>query len=181
MGRCDTNLTYILLITCILLFIVIVLLVTNPRLNDKNQSVMHDRVPMRHRSSTIQPTIQPTIDNNVTIHTERGLPDPYIPPMVRSGNINYQQIGILTRNDIGETILPLMGRELYRTGGKWNYYTMNDKNNMVRLPIQVNGKSGTAEYGCDQLYSNDSVYVQGYNTSFTVTIYETSQIHYSPF
>ena len=123
----------------------------------------------------------PSLDNNVTIYTDRGLPDPYVPPMVHPINRTYQQVGILTRNDIGETILPLMGRELYRTGGKWNYYTLNDKNNMIRLPIQVNGKSGTAEYGCDQLYTNDPVYVQGYNTSFTVTIYETSQIHYSPF
>lgn len=160
MGRCHTNINSILLITCILFFIVIVLLVKNPQ---NNHNI-------------------PSIDNNVTIKTNnRELPDPYVPPMVRTMNINYQQVGILTRNDLGETILPLMGRELYRTGGKWNYYTMNDKNNMIRLPIKVNGKSGTAEYGCDQLYNNDSVYVDGYNSSFYVTIYEKDNIHYTPF
>uniref|UniRef100_A0A6C0BT44 Uncharacterized protein n=1 Tax=viral metagenome TaxID=1070528 RepID=A0A6C0BT44_9ZZZZ len=160
MRRCDTNVNVILLFVCILLFIVILLLVTNPQVITNPQ----------------------TIDNNVTIRTDRQeLPHPYMPPMVRTMNMDYQQVGILTRNDSGETILPLMGRELYRTGGKWNYYTMNDKNNMIRLPLQVNGKSGTSEYGCDQLYSNDSVYVDGYNASFIVKIYETNQMTYSPF
>jgi hypothetical protein len=159
MPRCSTNVNLILLFTSMILFILIIVIVSNPMANT-----------------------QPSIDNNVTIKTgSRQLPDPYMPPTVRSMNMNYEQVGILTRNDSGETILPLMGRELYRTGGKWNYYTMNDKNNMVRLPLQVNGKSGTNEYGCDQLYTNDSVYVDGYNTSFVVTIYERDHMRYTPF
>ena len=159
MPRCSTNVNLVLLFTSMILFILIIVIVSNPMVNT-----------------------QPSIDNNVTIKTgSRQLPDPYMPPTVRSMNMNYEQVGILTRNDSGETILPLMGRELYRTGGKWNYYTMNDKNNMVRLPLQVNGKSGTNEYGCDQLYTNDSVYVDGYNTSFVVTIYERDHMRYSPF
>ena len=153
------NATSILLCTTMILLVVILVIVTNPPMNT-----------------------QRSIDNNVTIKTDtRQLPDPYMPPTVRSMNMNYDQVGILTRNDSGETILPLMGRELYRTGGKWNYYTMNDKNNMIRLPLQVNGKSGTNEYGCDQLYTNDAVYVVGYNTSFVVTIYERDQMRYTPF
>ena len=98
--------------------------------------------------------------------------------------MDYKQVGILTRtvqkqND--ETILPVMGRPLYTNKSKWQYYTMNDKNNAIKLPMSHNGRSCTNEYGCDELLSGDTVYVEGYNDSFKVTIYENSQPRYIPF
>ena len=38
-----------------------------------------------------------------------------------------------------------------------------------------------SEYGCDELMSGDTVYVEGYNDAFKVTIYENSQPRYIPF
>jgi len=96
---------------------------------------------------------------------------------------SYRQMGILTplhNNSKKEKILPLMGRPLYINRDKWQYYTMSDQNNSVKLPILYNGRSCTNEYGCDQLNSGDRVFVEGYNQGFKVTIYETNTIQYLP-
>jgi hypothetical protein len=78
-------------------------------------------------------------------------------------------------------ILPLMGRPLFTNRNKWQYYTMSDQNNSVKLPIIRNGRSCTNEYGCDELYSADIVYVEGYNQAFRITIYDNDTIKYIPF
>ena len=57
----------------------------------------------------------------------------------------------------------------------------NDKNNSVKLPVSKNGRSATQEYGVDELYNGDVVYVEGYNEAFKVKIYDNNQpqyIHY---
>jgi hypothetical protein len=93
----------------------------------------------------------------------------------------YRQLGILTRyGGKDETILPLMGRPLFSKRDKWNFYTMNDKNNMIKLPIKVKGKSGTSEYGCDNVYNGDIVFVEGYNDAFKVTTYDNDVVRYLP-
>jgi hypothetical protein len=99
----------------------------------------------------------------------------------QSVDTTYRQIGILTRMNGEEMILPLMGRPLFTNRDKWNFYTMSDKNNMVKLPITNKGKSCTDEYGCDNLYNGDSVYVEGYNDSFKVTVYDNQIMRYIPF
>ena len=97
------------------------------------------------------------------------------------GNATYRQIGILTRyGGKDETILPLMGRPLFPNRDKWNFYTMNDKNNMIKLPVKVKGRSGTSEVGVDNVYSGDLVFVEGYNEAFKVTTYENDVIRYLP-
>ena len=116
--------------------------------------------------------------------------DPYSPPLKDpyfpsgSGTVNiqtrgssYTQLGILTRST---DILPLMGRRL-NGRDKYQYYTISNMGNLnTKLPIRVKGRSGTNEYGCDEIYSNDTVYVDGYNDSFRVTIYENGQFTYIP-
>jgi hypothetical protein len=93
----------------------------------------------------------------------------------------YRQLGILTRyGGKDETILPLMGRPLFMKRDKWNFYTMNDKNNMIKLPVKVKGKSGTSEIGCDNLYTGDIVFVEGYNDAFKVTTYDNDIVRYLP-
>ena len=93
----------------------------------------------------------------------------------------YRQVGILTRyGGKDETILPLMGRPLFTRRDKWNFYTLNDKNNMIKLPVKVNGKSGTSEYGCDNVYNGDVVFVEGYNDAFKVTTYDNDVVRYLP-
>ena len=91
---------------------------------------------------------------------------------------NYTQVGILTRN--GDLILPLMGRKLTRD--KMQYYTVSNTGNMnTKLPISKNGKSCTGEYGCDEVYNGDTVFVEGYSDTFRATIYENSRFNYIPY
>lgn len=104
-----------------------------------------------------------------------------------SADMPYQQIGILTkmvqssRMDGGEpTILPLMGRSLMNGRDKWQYYTVSNTNNAVRLPVSVKGKSCTNEYGCDSIYNGDTIYVEGYDDTFKATVYENSTLRYIP-
>jgi hypothetical protein len=90
----------------------------------------------------------------------------------------YTQVGILTREK--DLILPLMGRRLMRD--KMQYYTISNTGNMnTKLPISKNGKSCTGEYGCDEIYNGDTVYVEGYSDTFRATIYENSRFNYIPY
>lgn len=108
----------------------------------------------------------------------RGIP---INVKTRGYDTSYRQAGILTRVNGPETILPLMGRPLHANRNKWQYYTMSDKNNSVKLPVSRSGRSCTNEYGCDEIYNSDTVYVEGYNDAFKVTIYDNSEPRYIPF
>jgi hypothetical protein len=145
--------------------------------------------------------------NNIPVNDV--LMNPYVPPLrderyfipevvpIRRGMIpinvstnpgavdtNYRQMGILTplhNSSKKDKILPLMGRPLLVNRDKWQYYTMSDQNNSVKLPIIHKGRSCTNEYGCDQLYNGDRVYVEGYNQAFKITIYENDVIKYIPY
>jgi hypothetical protein len=128
--------------------------------------------------------------------------DPYVPPLKTTGLINmggrvglpvniqtrgilsdYQQVGILTRSNraSSDMILPLMGRRIMSGRDKWQYYTISGSGNLnTKLPVSVKGKSCTSEYGCDDIQNGDVVYVEGYNETFRVTIYDNSAFQYIP-
>ena len=99
-----------------------------------------------------------------------------------TANVAYSQSGILTKqgNSGEQMILPLMGRNLYNGRDKWQYYTMTNGAGSIntKLPISVNGKSGTSEYGCDSISTGDTVYVEGYNDTFRATVYENALMQY---
>lgn len=99
----------------------------------------------------------------------------------QSVDTSYRQVGILTRLNGSEMILPLIGRPLFSNKDKWNFYTMSNHNSMIKLPITHKGKSCTSEYGCDNLYNGDTVYVEGYNDAFKVTVYENQTMRYIPY
>ena len=109
-----------------------------------------------------------------------------IPPIAtRPFDKNYRQIGILTRNNNNSTstsheILPLMGRRQFTSRDKWQYYTMTGNNIQMKLPVSVNGKSCTGEYGCNEIFNNDTVYVEGFKDVFVATIYENNTFNYIP-
>lgn len=99
----------------------------------------------------------------------------------RSVDTTYRQVGILTRGGGSqETILPLIGRPLFTNRDKWQFYTLSDKNNAIKLPVIINGKSGTNEYGCNNVSTGDTVYVEGYNDAFRVTAYDSASLRYLP-
>ena len=145
---------------------------TQPRMND----------------TLLDPYNPPLVDNSyfgmgggmvmpINIQTQAQRP----PPMVMMAADNYQQVGLLTRANGSEMILPLMGQSLYTNRDKWNYYSMSDKNNIVKLPISFKGRNGMAEYGVDSLNSGDHVRVEGYNDKFKVTMYDNKLLRYIPF
>ena len=102
----------------------------------------------------------------------------------RGTDSNYQQIGILTQNKnngVDNLILPLMGRRSHTGRDKWQFYTTSNTGHLSsKLPISINGKSCTSEYGCDDIYNGDNVYVEGYNDIFNVTKYENDTLRYIP-
>ena len=131
--------------------------------------------------------IQPTQPNSNDI-----LLNPYTPPYRNDGygmirdrmlvptatnigavDVAYRQIGILTPTN---QILPLMGRPLLTNRDKWQFYTMTKHN--IKLPIKHHGKSGSNEYGCDNIFSGDIIYVDGYEEGFKATVYDNDTMQY---
>lgn len=100
----------------------------------------------------------------------------------RGPNAEFRQVGILTRkNGTDDMILPLMGTRLMNGRDKWTYYTISNNGNInTKLPISVSGRSCTNEYGCDEIYNKDTVYVEGYKDVFEATVYENGTFSYIP-
>jgi hypothetical protein len=139
---------------------------------------------------------EPTIINineerNDNILRNDVLMNPYSPPYKRNDFIrsvptnpnivrsSFSQIGFLKSNTHKELMLPFFGKVLYTNRNKWQYYTINDTG--IKLPVSKSGRSCTSEYGCDEIHNNENVYVDGYDTTFKATIYETSSLQYIPY
>lgn len=101
---------------------------------------------------------------------------------VSAVDTTYRQLGLLTPLNGGskDNILPLMGRPLFTRRSLWQYYTISNQHNNVKLPVSVKGKSALSEYGVDEIYSGDTVYIEGYNDAFKVTMYDNDTIRYLP-
>ena len=95
------------------------------------------RAPQRvEQKSVLLNPYTPPLRNTTFFSPNWGIP---INVPTRSFDSSYRQVGILTRINGPETILPLMGRPLFANRNKWQYYTMSDKNNSVKLPVSRNG------------------------------------------
>jgi hypothetical protein len=133
----------------------------------------------------MNPYAPPLNDERYLIPEMLNIPPGRIPINISTNvgavDTSYRQVGILTPLNGVNKILPLMGRPLFVNRDKWQYYTLSDQNNSIKLPVVKNGKSCTNEYGCDKLYNGDTIYVEGYNQAFKVTSYDTDTIKYLPF
>ena len=189
---CIENITIIFLISLAFLATMIYY-----KINDKNNIVVlnsHQKnglYPKTNslfsnvRSNILMNPFSPPLKNN---HFSNDSTDPRGIPIninTRGFDTSYKQVGILTRNmqrQGDEVILAIMGRPLYTNRSKWQYYTISNTGNLnTKLPVSVNGKSCTGEYGCDNLYNGDTVYVEGYNDAFKVTMYQTNTMRYIPY
>lgn len=135
----------------------------------------------RENDVLLNPYSAPLRDDRIYNNTNYNGPKIPINVPTQSVNSAYRQIGILSRINGQETILPLMGRPLFSNRDKWNFYTMNDKNGMIKLPITFRNKSCTSSQGCDNLYNGDTVFVEGYSDTFRVTIYDNNSMEYIPY
>jgi hypothetical protein len=159
----------------------------NNSYNEKHSFYNYDNLPTlgngynnKEHDVLLNPYSAPIRDDRVYNNSNYGGPRVAINVPTQSINTSYRQIGILTRVNGSETILPLLGRPLFTNRDKWNFYTMNDKNGMIKLPVRFKNKSCTSSQGCDNLYSGDTVYVEGYSDTFRVTIYDNNTLEYIP-
>ena len=202
---CIENITVIIIVIIFAIIILFLNWKSNPQ---QPQQPIREKVIIKERENINQPFSMFNLSSifsrpNYSYSTipDDVLMNPYEPPLrddryirmpldIRGGvpiniptqsvDTTYRQVGLLTRMNGSETILPLMGRPLFTNRDKWNFYTMSDKNNTVKLPISNKGRSCTNEYGCDNLYNGDSVYVEGYNDAFKVTVYDNQIMRYLP-
>ena len=95
----------------------------------------------------------------------------------------YRQMGLLTplQGSNKDNILPLMGRPLFVSRSKYQYYTISNQHNNIKLPLKVKGRSALNENGVDELFGGDTVFVEGYDEPFKITTYGSDTIKYLPF
>lgn len=191
---CIENVTLILLILFVLIGLYIwyisIVLPSQKQLSTTQHSLssVTNNVPMLLPISSKQDIFndpyQPPLKKNMYHPPDssdiRGIP---VNIETRGLPTSYQQVGILNKTTgAGEnTILPLMGKRTMAGRDKWQYYTIAGSGNLnTRLPISVNGKSCSGEYGCDEIYNGDVIYVEGYNDTFRATIYDNGSFQYIP-
>ena len=163
--------------------------------------------PTRRAANTIHaPTHTPPTINITDTRNGDITSDPYVPPLkqeqrgivsVRTrGHLHpYKQIGYLKysmgnrkgrhrgghrgghRGHQGHSMMPLFGRSSDTSRNKWNYYTIRGG---IKLQVNNKSRSCTSEQGCDELFSGDTVYVDGMDHTYQVTVYETSSFRYTP-
>ena len=146
-----------------------------------NLKIPRNFITNNNNDVLLNPYEPPLRNNNIFINSGQSPPGIPINIPTQSVDSTYRQVGILTRTNGDETILPLMGKPLFTNRDKWNFYTMSDKNNSIKLPISYKKKSCTNEYGCDNLNNGDMVYVEGYNDAFKVTSYDNNTMRYIPY
>ena len=135
----------------------------------------------------LNPYAPPLRDERYFIPGFNGVPMGAVPINVSTNigavDTSYRQLGILTPSNGSskDNIIPLMGRPLFTNRDKWQYYSTSNQHNNVKLPVSRSGKSCTNEYGCDKLYNSDTVYVEGVNEAYKVTMYDNDTIKYLPF
>lgn len=195
----NSNFTYnlLFLILFVLMFYIIYLLTNNNINSDQQsyQSTNHNFLNLgvnknnsdcnsKFNDICSPPLKQNEYVNEMINHSSqhsKGIP---VNIETRPTNSQYQQIGILTQNKSNGSdnlILPLMGRRTQAGRDKWQFYTTSNTGHLSsKLPISIKGKSCTSEYGCDDIFNGDNVYVEGYNDIFNVTKYENDTLRYIP-
>lgn len=201
--KSSNNILYIVLFIFFLFFILFICLYkninnSNCNYNNCNCNSNNTRTPSIHlaESPNFPPKNYDILNNSYAeplrddrIYNYNNFPNslkiPINIPTQSHIDTNFRQIGILTRvsnnNNDKETILPLMGKPIITNRDKWNFYTMNDKNNMIKLPIVHKNKRATTEQGIDNLYEGDIVDVVGYSDKFKVSVYDNNVIKYIPY
>jgi hypothetical protein len=92
-----------------------------------------------------------------------------------SSGKTYTQIGLINDPETND-VMPLMGRRLNRD--RWQYYTVSTNGLNLKIPVNINGRSGMNEYGCNELSSGDTVELDGMKRSGQVTLYSNSAFQY---
>jgi len=211
MKKCPPGVICVENVTLLLLFIILLVLVTFIYSNSNSKSVTINNDINKddsNNSGWLNNFLPSWPYNNLPrdLHLPRDvLLDPYAAPYrderylvtnpirnmvpinvstnIGSVDTTYRQMGIITplNGASKDNILSLMGRPLFTNRDKWQYYTISNQHNNVKLPITFKGKSALNDYGVDKIFNGDTIYVEGYNEAFRVTVYENDTIKYLPF
>ena len=206
MKKCPPGVICVENITLCLLFIIMFVLgffiysntKQNIIVNDRNNITIHDKKEASGSSifSRFLPSWPYTNDVLLNPYSAPYSDERYLVPNIPlravpinmstnigSVNTEYRQMGIITplNGSSKDNILSLMGRPLFTNRDKWQYYTISNQHNNVKLPISFKGRSALTDYGVDKIFDGDTVYVEGYNDAFRVTVYENDTIKYLPF
>lgn len=182
----------------ILIILGYILYIIGPNISTDNRSNQEKTINVlanfgSEQSSGIftNPYKPPLKTDHLSLPLTMNLPDavkynwPIMNYPTRGFNGPFSQVGILTKehssNNGEELILPLMGRRLTSSNDKLQYYAISNTGAVnTKLPIRKNGRSCTGEYGCEELYNQDIVHVEGYNKPFKATLYENATFAYVP-
>lgn len=206
MKKCPPGVICVENVTLLLLFIILLVLVSfvysnsNSNSNSKGVTINNDITSKETSSGWLNNLLPSWPYNNLPKDV---LLDPYAAPYrderylvpirntvpinvstnIGSVDTTYRQMGIITplNGASKDNILSLMGRPLFTNRDKWQYYTISNQHNNVKLPITFKGKSALNDYGVDKIFDGDTIYVEGYNEAFRVTVYENDTIKYLPF
>jgi hypothetical protein len=135
----------------------------------------------------LNPYVPPLRDERYLIPQLNVVPPGTIPINISTNvgavDTSYRQLGMLNplNKQNKDNLLPLMGRPVFTNRDKWQYYTIGNQYNSIKLPVIVKGRSGSNEYGVDRLMNGDTVYIEGLNDTYRVTIYDNDTIKYLPF
>jgi len=81
----------------------------------------------------------------------------------------YAIVGYL--ESVTQGMIPLYARPSPTHRHRFNYYTRNSNEYLIRLPIIKDGRDCTNNLGCDELYDKDVVHVPGIPDPLTVHKY----------
>lgn len=138
----------------------------NIQLNTCKSSTHH----IQQQVDQQQPVIiqqQPSLNN---MYVENQLPS-----LATQGFEDYGQVGILSANN---KVLPLYGRRSLNGSHKWNYYTSTDAYHKIDIPVMNKNRDCGDEYGCDELNTDDSLFVPALNQHFSVQMYKRNKYVY---
>jgi hypothetical protein len=186
---CIENVSMTYIIICILLigyFVFFFMKNNNNNINIEEKVIIRERGfprswPNFNKDPLLNPYTPPLRDE--TYFSMPGVVPINVSTNPGAVDTNYRQLGILTPTNgtSKDNILPLMGRPLFTNRNKWQYYTTSNQHNNVKLPLIKNGKSCTNEYGCDQLFTNDILFIEGVNEKYKITLYDNATMKYLPF
>jgi hypothetical protein len=194
---CIENFSMFFLIICVLVIVYLVyknqsassseIVINNTQRENSMMPSLMPSWPYFNSDPLLNPYSPPLRDERYFIPGFNGVPIGSV-PINMSTNIgavdtNYRQLGILnpTNGKSKDNIIPLMGRPLFTNRDKWQYYSTSNQHNNVKLPLSRAGRSCTNENGCDKLYNGDTVYIEGINEAYRVTVYDNDTIKYLPF
>lgn len=90
---------------------------------------------------------------------------------------DYRRVGHLHSSN---RILPLYGRQTHRGSSLWQYYTTSDGNIPVRLSFTKDGRECDSEYGCKEIYDDETIMIEEYADTFRVNI-DKAYMRYVPY